>query len=109
MHRVIFYHLVCIGLLSCCSLGGVPSTGGDFVGPTGAAGQFAFSSTENRPCIDIFIFGDELFEGEEEFDVEFQFFMLDDGSTVSSVAGVTVDPRRATVIIEDSNSTLWCA
>ncbi len=85
--------------------GGLPAIdSGDFVGPVGEAGWFIFSATENRPCIDIFIFEDDVFEGEEEFDVEFQFFMLEDGSTPTTLTGVTVQPRMATVIIEDVNS-----
>ena len=69
-------------------------------------GQFVFSATEDSPCIDIVIFADDLFEGEEEFDVEFESFMLENGNTVITMAGVTVQPRRTTVTIEDSNSML---
>ncbi len=83
---------------------GQPADDGDFVGPVNAAGRFVFSATENNPCIDIFIFEDDLFEGEEEFDVEFDFFLLEDDSTVTALTGVTVDPRSTTVIIEDANS-----
>lgn len=86
-----------------CSAG-IPSTGGDFVGPVNEAGRFVFSATENNPCIDVFIFGDDVFEGEEEFDVEFDVFLLEDDSTVSTLTGVTVDPRSTTVIIEDIDS-----
>ena len=54
--------------------------------------------------MDVFIFRDDIFEGEEDFMVSFEAFRLPDGSTSSTMTGVVVNPRSTRVIIEDANS-----
>lgn len=83
------------------SPGGTPALDGDFIG---SIQEFTFTVLDDKPCVDVFIFRDDIFEGDEEFRVEFQFFRSESGSTVSSLPGVTVRPMVSTVTIEDANS-----
>lgn len=76
-------------------------SGGDF---TTSNEEFTFSAAETTPCIDVFIFEDQLFEGDEDFMVMFDSFRLADGTTTNSMTGVTVNPSSSTVTIEDSSS-----
>lgn len=64
-------------------------------------------ATALRPCIDIIVFSDDVFEGPEEFTITVQGFLLDGSTTVTpSLSGVTVSPSRATVTIRDNNSEI---
>ena len=83
---------------------GVPSQGGDYIPPVQS--DFVFRpATALRPCIDIIVFNDEVFEGPEEFTITVQGFLLDGSTTVTpSLSGVTVNPSRATVTIRDNDS-----
>ncbi len=82
---------------------GVPVNGGDFIGPVFPEDAFSFTSTNINPCVDVTIFEDDIFEGEEEFLVQIEGFRLPEGNVVSFLTGVTVRPNQATVTIEDSN------
>lgn len=84
--------------------GGTPAIdAGDFLG---SVDEYTFTALVDTPCVDVFIFADDLFEGDEDFVVEFQSFRRADGSTVSSLTGVTVRPQSTTVVIQDTNSKL---
>jgi hypothetical protein len=57
-----------------------------------------------NPCVDVFIFMDDLFEGEEQFETDVQFLRLNGGQSVTSLSRVTVTPDDSTVTITDGNS-----
>ena len=84
----------------------MPSQGGDYI--PSAESDFEFRpATALRPCIDIIVFNDDVFEGPEEFTITVQGFILDGSTTVTpSLSGVTVSPARATVTIRDNDSEM---
>lgn len=70
---------------------------------------FTFTPQNSRPCSDVFIFSDDLYEETEDFSV--QSIGVRDSSGINVVAnrpGVTVRPSEATVFIENSDGTFFC-
>ena len=79
--------------------------GGDYLL---SQGDFVFSPvTSLRPCIDLIVFNDEIFEGSEDLDLTSQGFVVD-GSITPSLTGITIDPSRATITITDNDSKNYC-
>ena len=86
-----------------CCAGGIPSSNGDYVL---SQGDYEFNPvTSLRPCIDLIVFNDQVFEGSEDLSISIQGFILEGSTTVTpSISGVTVDPSSATVTINDNDS-----
>ena len=83
--------------------GGIPATGGDYVL---SQDDFEFLPATNlRPCIDLFVFDDDVFEGSEDLTITVQGFVLPGSTGVTpSLPGVTINPSVATVTITDNDS-----
>lgn len=81
---------------------GVPSQNGDYLL---SQGDFEFRPvTSLRPCINLIVFNDQVFEGPEDLTISLQGFVLDGSTSVTpSLSGVTIDPPRATVTIADND------
>ena len=71
-------------------------------------GDFEFRpATSLRPCIDLIVFSDRVFEGPEDLTIAVQGFVTDGSAPVTpSIPGVTVDPSSATVTIMDIDSKM---
>lgn len=75
--------------------------GGDYLL---SQGDFVFRPvTSLRPCIDLIVFNDVIFEGSEDLTLTLQGFVVD-GSITPSLTGITIDPSRATITITDNDS-----
>lgn len=62
---------------------------------------YLFRQGSSRACIDIQIFGDNVFELEETFVGQYVGVMLPGGSLEPSVTGITVAPSDTEVTISD--------
>lgn len=80
---------------------GSPTTGGDYIQQADA--RFVFNQGDNTVCQNVFVFDDDLFEMVESFDIRIRGVLLEDGTEVPSVDGVTINPDEARVRIRDND------
>ncbi len=86
--------------------GGAPSGGGDY---TSDSGNFIFSTGNNRVCLDVFVFRDNIYEQTEDLTVEVTGFIDSEGNQVPGLSGVTVVRDMATIQIRDLNGEWVCS
>lgn len=60
--------------------------------------------TALRPCVDLIVFRDDIFEGPEQMTITIQGFVTDGTTVTPSLSGVTINPVRTTVTIRDNDS-----
>ena len=76
---------------------------GDFISPNG---DYEFSPLSTRECLDIAIRGDTLLEGLEDLTAELIGIRALDGSILTSVQGLNIDPEETTIQIIDNDGKL---
>ena len=86
--------------VKCIFAEGNPNAGGDY---SPNSDRYVFRPRQTRPCVDVFIFSDQLFELQEEFRGRVLGILQNDGTVVTRVNGVTIQPAETTVTITDSD------
>lgn len=80
--------------------------GGDY---SPRSNSYQFNERIIRSCVDIQIFGDSVYELDEDFSGQFRGFQLGSGSFQMSITGITIQQTDTTVTIQDTDGMNVCA